>query len=113
VVEDDADHRLRDEAAASEVVFKRVQIACVQRLRLGANLTRTRPGTADKASGLNLAKKNGVLTQETGVPVTTYSSDSVNIGIETISEAGAGVPEVPQVVEQARRPVSKAWIRQE
>ena len=36
LVEDDgADHLLRDEAAASKVVFKRLLVACVQRLRLG------------------------------------------------------------------------------
>jgi hypothetical protein len=58
VVEDDADHLLRDEAAASEVVFKRVHVACVQRLRLWAILTLTRPNNADKTASSNLAKKN-------------------------------------------------------
>ena len=57
MVEDDADHLLRDEATASEVVFKRVHVACVQRLRLGALLTLTRPGTADQATGLKSGEK--------------------------------------------------------
>ena len=74
---------------------------------------RTNVRTADSSRRPNLVKLDRSLRPACRSKITTHRPESVDMGSETICEAGAGVREVPQIVARARRPVWDASIRRE